>query len=114
MFFIYSESHLIERTNLSEIPNGHWCGFRTKATGANRKPHTSVDRSWEAELCPEGSAPAQNRPVQPHSESASWNPLSLGHLSARDKREPRKVEGSVFCLVRLGNGLAFPNKWSLD
>lgn len=51
MFFIYSESHLIERTNLSETPNGHWCGFRTKATGASRSPHTSVDGSWEAELC---------------------------------------------------------------
>lgn len=113
MFFIYSESHLVERTNLSAMPNGHGCGFGTKATGANRKLHTSVDGSWEGELCPKGSAPVQSRPVRPHSESVSWNPLRLGHLSARDKREPRKVEGSAFCLVRLGNRLAFPSKWSL-
>lgn len=41
-------------------------------------------------------------------KSLSWNPLSLGHLSARDKREARKVEGSAFCLVRLGIGWLFP------
>lgn len=55
--------------------------------------------------------------AQPLHRAGQFDPMQrqfpLGHLSARDKREPRKVEGSVFCLVRLGNGLAFPNKWSL-
>lgn len=55
MFSIYSESLLIERTDLSKMLNGHWCGFRTKTVVTNRSACTRVDLSQKVGLLFEGS-----------------------------------------------------------
>lgn len=55
MFSIYSESHLIETTNLSEMRSGLWYGFRTKTPVLNGNAHTCVALSQKVSLLVEGS-----------------------------------------------------------
>lgn len=111
MFSIYSESHPVERTNLSEIPNGHWYGFRTKTTVINRNTLLWIwDRRQICLLRAQylgAEMPSHLDCIQCHFPAIyySWDTCLL-----EIRKRPRKVEESVCCLVRPDIRLTFPHK----